>query len=88
MRGVSVTTDIWTDKFKRRSYLGVILNYIDCGILEERTLAVKEIVDKCAENIFEMLQMILSEYSIDLANVVFVTDRGGESKSIFHHRSL
>lgn len=82
-QGVAVTTDIWTDDYKKTSFLGVNVHFIDSGSLKERTVTVAEIEDKTAVNIHKMLEETLIEYGIEMKNAVFVTDRGCKSNYFF-----
>ena len=77
-QGIAVTVDIWTDDFKRRPYLGMSVHYIEAGSVVERTLTIKEITGQTGHNICEELTEELIQNGVNIENVIFVTDRGGE----------
>lgn len=74
----SYTTDLWSDNYKRLSYIGLTVHYITDKKIFENTLAVKPFnVDKqSGEKIREKLKKILLEYETDILDQIFVTDRG------------
>ena len=74
--GVAVNTDIWTEDYWKRSFLGVNIHYIDSGSIADRTLAVREIEETTAKNVHKVLEEILTEGGIIMQKAVFVTDRG------------
>lgn len=77
-QGVAVSTDIWTDDYRMKSFLGVNVHFIHKGSLQERTLCVQATEDKTAVNIHRSLEEILTKNEIAMKHAVFVTDRGGE----------
>lgn len=72
------TTDLWTDDYQKRGFIGVTIQYIKADKMIERVLAVEEITDKhTGENILAKLKQILGRFSFDnFSRIVFVTDRG------------
>lgn len=77
-QGIAISTDIWTDDYQMKSFLGVNAHFVHKGSLNERTLCVRATEDKTAINIRNMLEEILAENDIAMENAVFVTDRGGK----------
>ena len=87
-QGVAITADIWIDDFKKNSYLGMNVHFIESGAIRERTLCVQEIKGpQNVENVFSVMKTILDEFSIEMKNVVFVTDRGGNRKVLVFNSS-
>ncbi|KAG4068985.1 hypothetical protein HA402_005646 [Bradysia odoriphaga] len=79
-QGVSITLDLWTEDITKCHYLGMNVHFISEGVLNEATLCVKELdeISANAENIHVEIISILEAFEIDIDNVIFVTDRGGE----------
>lgn len=79
-QGLAATLDLWTEDHTKCHYIGMNVQYIEEGVVNEHTLCVKELDELSAngENIhIEIINMLLI-YGIDIDNTVFVTDRGGE----------
>lgn len=79
--GGSVCLDVWTDDFKKISYLGITIHYIDdkyrlnCRVISCKTLDINS--SKTGAYIKKKLLHVLNYYGINPnENVVFVTDRG------------
>lgn len=75
---LAVTTDLWSDDYKRKSYVSVTAHFIKNDVLREIVLAMREMLGPAtAENLHEILTDVLNEYNLtDLHNITFVTDRG------------
>jgi hypothetical protein len=80
--GGSVTFDLWTDDYKKISYLGMTLHYTDDNFrLYERILCVAEFdgeLKKTGDNIRKLVLDCLKRFQIHdcIDKLVFVTDRG------------
>ena len=79
--GGSITFDIWTDDYRKISYLGQTVHYTDSKFrLRERILCVAEFdgeLRKTGENIRKLVMDGLRRFNINCVNnIVFVTDRG------------
>lgn len=74
----ALTTDLWSDSYKRLAYIGVTMHYIINGELFDRVLAVKpfDFDRQTAPNITQKLNSICDDYSINMVNMTIVTDRG------------
>lgn len=74
----AITTDLWSDSFKRLAYIGITIHYVKNGHLHDRILAVKHFDSdrQTAVNITYKLNSICNDYGINMENVTFVTDRG------------
>lgn len=81
------TTDVWTDDFQKRSFLGVTIHYIKDDCMIDRVLAVEEIRERhTAENILNKLKYILGRYLFDeFSKIAFVTDRGANIVKALEH---
>lgn len=84
--GFACTSDIWTDNFKRKSYLSIIAHYyllIDGKIVSKVRIINMNTVneEKRGINIFNEMVNIFSEFKITKTEIegkiTFVTDRGG-----------
>lgn len=78
--GLTITLDLWTEDMTKCHYIGMNVHYISKGRMNEATLCVKELdeLSKEAPNIHIEIVNMLDVYGIDINNVIFVTDRGGE----------
>jgi len=80
--GGSITFDLWTDNYRKISYLGQTVHYADSKFrLRERILCVAEFdgeLRKTVENVRKLVMDGLRRYNINdcVNNIVFVTDRG------------
>lgn len=80
--GAGVCLDIWTDKIRKISYLGVTIHYIDENFtLHSRVIDNKPLPSeqsKTGQYLQEQMKSILNEYGIDIEDksITFVTDRG------------
>ncbi len=82
--GISVTTDMWTDEFKKRAYTVLTCHYISEWKLENRVLATVEFdptLKKNSKNLHEQITSVLTSYGIQPAKVVFVSDQGPNIKA-------
>lgn len=79
-QGLAITLDLWTEDSTKCHYFGMNVHYISDDELMEHTLCVKELdeLSANAENIHIEIMSMLMAYDIDIENVIFVTDRGGE----------
>lgn len=79
-QGLSVTLDLWTEDITKCHYIGMNVHFITKGVLNEATLFVKELDEMCAnaDNIHVEIINMLDIYGIDINNIIFVSDRGGE----------
>lgn len=87
--GFSCTTDLYTDCFKSRSYLGITasLNLLDNGKIKHKryvvNLDVINVVEKTGENIFKAITNCLSSFHITekeiIEKITWVTDRGSNT---------
>ena len=78
--GGGMTSDMWTEQFTQSSYITVTAHYITNDWQQaERILATREFdpdLRHTGANIKQVLLDICGEYQVDVANIVFVTDRG------------
>jgi len=78
--GGGITTDMWTESYRQVSYITVTVHYVtDEWKLVERVIATREFdpdLRHTAANIKQVVNAILTEFSVDPSKVVFVTDRG------------
>lgn len=74
----STTTDLWSDSYKRLAYIGNTIHYVLNGQLHNKVLAVKhfDCDRQTATNIESKLSSIFNDFSINMKNITFVTDRG------------
>ncbi|KAL2101911.1 hypothetical protein ACEWY4_003672 [Coilia grayii] len=82
--GIAVTTDMWTDEFKKRAYTVLTSHYICDWELVNRILATVEFdhtLKKTSENLHEQITSVLSSYGILPDQAVFVTDQGSNIKA-------
>ena len=61
--GIAVTTDMWTDEFKKRAYTVLTCHYISEWKLVNRILATVEF-DPTPENLHEQITSVLTSYGI------------------------
>lgn len=88
--GGSICLDVWTDDFKKISYLGITAHYIDNSYcLNSRLISCKALdinKSKTGEYLNKKLMHVLNYYGIDpRKNVVFVTDRGSNVLKALEH---
>lgn len=80
-QGLAVTLDLWTEDITKCHYIGIKVHYITKGVLSEATLCVKELdeLSAKAEDIHIKIANMLDAYGLDINNIIFVSDRDGES---------
>lgn len=75
---VGITTDMWTDNYKKRSYMTVTLHFClpDFSMLSMvlRTEVFTE--SHTGENIKKALKKILRQFGLETKTVVYITDQG------------
>lgn len=78
----SITSDLWSDQFKRLAYISVTVHYFQNDTLIDRTIAVKHMdYDRqTGENILAKLTEIVEFYGSEMNKFVYVTDRGSNFK--------
>ena len=82
--GIAVTTDMWTDEFKKRAYTVLTCHYISEWKLVNRILATVEFdptLKKTSENLHEQITSVLMSYGIQTDKIVFVSDQGSNIKA-------
>ncbi|CAM4475285.1 unnamed protein product [Leuciscus chuanchicus] len=82
--GIAITTDMWTDEFKKRAYTVLTCHYISQWKLENRILATVEFdptLKKTSENLNEQITSVLTSYGIQTDKIVFVSDQGANIKA-------
>lgn len=82
--GIAVTTDMWTDEFKKRAYTVLTCHYISQWKLENCILAMVEFdptLKKTSENLNEQITSVLTSYGIQTDKIVFVSDQGANIKA-------
>lgn len=97
--GGAITLDVWTDKFRKQSYLGVTAHYVDDKFQLHDRILTTHFLDSEESKTGELLRTelfrILQQFNIFdfVEEIVFVTDRGpnvvtslcGHSDSIALH---
>ena len=77
---VAATTDLWTDNYVQRTFLGVTVHYVHNGKkITNRVLGIKsmDFERSTADNINIKLRSIFQAFGVDsLDKIMFVTDRG------------
>lgn len=86
---VSATTDMWTDNYKKRSYIALTLHFIDNWKLKNYSVytgqfpvdekKTGENIKKCLKQFFVAWDMIPGEVN-PLSKVIWVTDQGSNIK--------
>lgn len=89
--GFSCTTDLYTDCFKSKSYLGITasLNLLENGKIKQKRYVVNldelKVVQKTGENISKAIMNCLSSFHITetqmIEQITWVTDRGSNMKT-------
>ncbi|KAK5862828.1 hypothetical protein PBY51_018186 [Eleginops maclovinus] len=82
--GIAVTTDMWTDEFKKRAYTVPTSHYISEWKLESLILATVEFdptLKKNSENLHEQITSVLTSYGIQPGKIVFVSDQDSNIKA-------
>lgn len=76
---ISITFDLWTCKYRRRSYITLTLHYVSSSFeLVDITLSTSHFPDSHkGVNILPRIESILDSYGLADKNIIFVTD-GGE----------
>lgn len=80
--GGGICLDIWTDRVRKISYLGVTVHYVDANfVLHSRVIDNKPLPSeqsKTGQFLHDQMKSILNEYDIDIESklITFVTDRG------------
>lgn len=73
----AITTDLWTDSYRKRSYIAVTLHYVFQEHLIDRTLCVTHFEERQTGLLIrQKLDAIFEEYGLDITGFVYVTDRG------------
>lgn len=75
---VGVTTDMWTDNYKRRSYMAVTLHFC-LPDFRMQSMVLRTVVftqTHTGENIAKELKEILKQFGLDNRNVIYITDQG------------
>lgn len=91
--GGAVCLDLWTDNYRKVSYMGVTIHFIDNKFkLHARVIANKALCpnrSKTGQYVKEVLTGILAEYGIDVNSkmITFVTDRGSNIKKALEHNT-
>jgi hypothetical protein len=90
LNGGAFTTDMWTDDYRKISYISLTVHYIDQNWqLNEQVLAASKFPDTShtAENIKKIILSILSSYNlipeVTMKKFMFVTDSGANFISAF-----
>lgn len=75
---VSVTTDMWTDNFKKRSYMTVTLHFCLKDYRLQSLVLSTSVFAKAhtGENIAEELKKVLTHFCLEDKHVIYVTDQG------------
>lgn len=75
---VGMTTDMWTDNYRRRSYMTVTLHFCSSDFCMQsivlRTLVFTEA--HTGDNIAKELKKILTQFGLEDKTVVYITDQG------------
>lgn len=77
--GVSITTDLWTDNYVKRTFLGATLHYQKEYQTVDIILGIKsmDFQRSTSTNVLQKLTSLLKEFDIDnMERIKFVTDRG------------
>jgi hypothetical protein len=80
--GGAFTTDMWTDDYRKLSYISLTVHYIENWELKEQVLAISKFpnISHTAENIKKIIFDILKTYNLipdrTMKNYCFVTDSG------------
>lgn len=80
--GGAICIDLWTEKYKKKTYLGVVVHYVDenfrMNIRVIGTRALEDGVSHTGEYIHSVLKVILDDFNIniDSERITYVTDRG------------
>lgn len=75
---VSMTTDMWTDNYKRRSYITFTLHFCNDDFAL-KSVMLKTVVFTCqhtGENIKEEMMKTAAEFGLDSKKIIYVTDNG------------
>lgn len=78
-----VTIDLWSDKYHKREYLSVTLQYLNDDFeMQSYCLACRRVTDNVIDHfaIARLVSSILSAFNLNPANMTFVTDSGGNVK--------
>lgn len=87
--GGAFTTDMWTDDYKKLSYISLTVHYIENWNLNEQVLAISKFpnISHTADNIRKVIFEILKNYNLvpnrTMKNFVFVTDSGANFVAAF-----
>lgn len=75
---VALTFDIWSDRYRRRSYLTITLHFVDKNfILKNLTLATRYFRDRhTGENILSCVENVIDCYGLTSKTIYMVTDGG------------
>lgn len=77
--GVSITMDLWTDNYVKRTFLGVTLHFLKEYQMVDIILGLKsmDFQRSTFTNVLQKLQSLLNEFEIhNMESIKFVTDRG------------
>ena len=75
---VAMTTDMWTDNYRRRSYITFTLHFCNADF-ELKSVLLKTVLftgKHTGENIKEEMTKTASEFGLESKNIVYVTDNG------------
>ncbi|CAF5177050.1 unnamed protein product, partial [Rotaria sp. Silwood1] len=78
---LAISPDLWSDKFKQNSYLGLTAHFVDDQhILHSIDLCCEPYseIDKTAGNVLKSITAALSRFGLDqlMDKIIFVCDRG------------
>jgi hypothetical protein len=77
-RVVAMTTDMWTDNFKRRSYITFTLHFCN-GDFELKSVMLKTVLFEGShngDNIKKEMEKTATEFDLDSKTIIYVTDNG------------
>lgn len=81
--GGALCLDLWTDDYKKKTYMGIVAHYIDEDFrIQVRLLATSPLDDEVQYTgtyLHTVLEKVLKEYDMkpDYEQITYVTDRGG-----------
>jgi len=77
-RVVAMTTDMWTDNYKRRSYITFTLHFCN-GDFELKSVTLKTVLfegSHTGDNIKNEMKKTATEFDLDSKTIIYVTDNG------------
>ena len=87
-RFIALTSDGWTDDFRKVSYITVTASYFDSNMqLYSRILNTGEVEERKTEDVLgKAVSVVMAEYGFSLGNITIVTDNAANMVAAFRDR--